>query len=498
MADSAGAAVAIPTANFRKQAIVVIHGMGEQMPMDTIKNFVDAAWRNDTSIHTREKLPNVAEMWSKPDIRTGSLELRRITTRQSKDTPSFPKGVRSDFYELYWADLSAGSTWSEVKDWIFGLLLRNPLTRVPRDVFLAWLLLWVAALIVIFLSIVTVLPADASIGPIKFWEYPPLRWFAGLQSWQSALIAAGLAWGMHQLLLPTFGRVVRYTRAKPENIAARKDIRQRGLDLLAELHKGEYERIILVGHSLGSIVAYDLITYFWAARPQSHTIERNNPDELPALVALETALNNSPAGVAGPNSEFLARQGALCKLLRHRPKPKDGAPDSRWLITDLITLGSPLAHAEFLLANSRTDLDERVKQREFPICPPLREKLDPLVQTRAQEAGLPFDAQDPRLLCFPLDEQNPKTGWQLHHAAPFAVVRWTNIFDPASFIFCGDIISGPLAPVFGPGIIDIDIAKGRSRCSFTHTKYWTGADPTPLRITELRKALNLAGQDREV
>ena len=36
--------------------------------------------------------------------------------------------------------------------------------------------------------------------------------------------------------------------------------------LLENLHRGEYERIIVVGHSLGSILAYDLISYFWAAR----------------------------------------------------------------------------------------------------------------------------------------------------------------------------------------------------------------------------------------
>ena len=43
---------------------------------------------------------------------TGSLELRRITTRESiASAPEFPAGVRTDFYELYWADLTAGTTW---------------------------------------------------------------------------------------------------------------------------------------------------------------------------------------------------------------------------------------------------------------------------------------------------------------------------------------------------------------------------------------------------
>jgi len=93
------------------QAVVVIHGMGEQIPMDTIKGFVGAVWQKDDII-TANGLPDPAEVWSKPDARTGSLELRRITTRESiVSLPQFPNGVRTDFYELYWADLIGGATW---------------------------------------------------------------------------------------------------------------------------------------------------------------------------------------------------------------------------------------------------------------------------------------------------------------------------------------------------------------------------------------------------
>ena len=54
---------AAPVAHFPKQAIVVIHGMGEQMPMDTIKGFVRAAWETTTDLATTE-LPNPTEVWS--------------------------------------------------------------------------------------------------------------------------------------------------------------------------------------------------------------------------------------------------------------------------------------------------------------------------------------------------------------------------------------------------------------------------------------------------
>ena len=97
------------------QAVIVIHGMGEQAPTDTIKGFVNAVWQKDDVV-TATGLPNSTEVWSKPDARTGSLELRRITTRESiASPPTFPQGVRTDFYELYWADLTAGATWELVK-----------------------------------------------------------------------------------------------------------------------------------------------------------------------------------------------------------------------------------------------------------------------------------------------------------------------------------------------------------------------------------------------
>src|SRR5262245_45472428 len=107
-----------------------------------LKGFVRAVWETDATV-TANGLPNPAEVWSKPDVRTGSLELRRITTRQSIPTRTFSSGVRSDFYELYWADLSGSSTWSQVQDWIAGLLLRNPVSRVPYQVLPAWIILWI-------------------------------------------------------------------------------------------------------------------------------------------------------------------------------------------------------------------------------------------------------------------------------------------------------------------------------------------------------------------
>ena len=47
----------------------MIHGMGEQRPMDTIKAFVKAVWETEEVI-TANKLPHPTQVWSKPDVRT--------------------------------------------------------------------------------------------------------------------------------------------------------------------------------------------------------------------------------------------------------------------------------------------------------------------------------------------------------------------------------------------------------------------------------------------
>jgi hypothetical protein len=66
-----------PTSSFPKQPIVVIHGMGEQVPMDTLRGFVRAVWETDSEI-TKNGLPNPAEVWSKPDLRSELMCSRSI------------------------------------------------------------------------------------------------------------------------------------------------------------------------------------------------------------------------------------------------------------------------------------------------------------------------------------------------------------------------------------------------------------------------------------
>jgi hypothetical protein len=479
-----------------KQAIVVIHGIGEQIPMGTLRAFVRGVWETDASLTLAGGAGvNPQEVWSKPDHRTGSLELRRITTRRTKPVDAFPAGVRSDFYELYWADLSAGSTWGHIQAWLFGLLLRGP-SRVPARVFTAWVLLWILTLIVATLLLGAVLPRESlNEFPGLLWTLPPFAWISGLSASFLTGLTALFAWATGYVVIPYIGRIVRYTRAIPDNVQARQRIRERGLALLGKLHEREdYERVIVVGHSLGAILAYDLVSYFWATRRDAREIEPGTA-EFAALQELEAAaagMAQAPADAAALD-RFLAAQRGLCGHLRKRKQTSDGGRNRRWLITDLVTLGSPLGHAEFLLAKSREDFEQRRDAREFAANPPLREVIEPENVAFAQKAQLLVDTNDPRLCSFPDDANN----WVLHHAAAFAAVRWTNIHDPAQAVFFGDIVSSPAAPVFGSGVVDIDLSVRRGKAGkFSHIDYWSvpDKDDPPAHIVELRTALDLAGE----
>src|SRR5436309_1336739 len=78
------------------------------------------------------------------------------------------------------------------------------------------------------------------------------------------------------------------------------------------------------------------------------------------------------------------------------------------------TLGSPLAHADVLLAKDSETFELGRHQREFPTCPPQQE-----------------DDRDRELLECVYYRGNQEVEVRiLHHGAPFAVTRWTNLYFP--------------------------------------------------------------------
>ncbi|HUV32059.1 MAG TPA: hypothetical protein VMW31_00685 [Devosiaceae bacterium] len=527
----------------RKQAVVVVHGMGEQRPLQTLRDFVEAAYQRDLSLtpddpRFRVDLDNGEQLnrvWIVPDDTTGSEVLRRITTTESL------VGVRTDFYEFYWADIMSGTPLDRVTAWLWGLLLRSPF-RVPRrtKIVLAWLLLWALTGLFVLLGY---LIADPDAGPFHDWVTgaarllntfnPSLGWafvaagvallgarlavtrpvqrtgfklpaalvavglvllfvlpqpVAATGRFWAGMLAAAVALVTWMLIVPYVGDVVRYARATPNTVASRKQVRDRGLGLLRALHERKltrrgstpyYDRIVLVGHSLGAIIAYDLLLHLWEEIGPTHKHGTLPPAVVTALNAVDDPFventwnpdkNPELGGIQSFDlPAFRNMQADVYKALMNSGQG--------WLISDFVTLGSPLAHAEFLLTDSRDHLKRSFEERVFAASPPRPD----------------------------LPNSSMLYGWGdrvfAHFAAPFAAVRWTNIFDESWFPLAGDAVSGSVRGVFGPGIEEHDVKMSHGRWLgplgrfVTHTLYWSraGGKSQPLggHVARLRDALDI-------
>lgn len=444
-ASSTSSATAPAVVNVKKkQAVVVIHGMGEQRPMSTLRGFVEAVWTTDhflsrvyfSNIDPGAVPPN--QSWISPDAKTGSYEQRRITT------PYDINGRRTDFFEIYWADITQGTTRERLYAWMKSLLWRKR-ADIPAD---AVRLYWATALFALLLLVATVV-----LG-YSFWQ----GWVVG---WKATLItaaAAALFWLVDQFVLPYFGDVASYVRAEPGTVEKRAEVRERGLALLRKLSDDDsYDRIVLVSHSLGSIIAYDLLQILWAERRPWNLHPQRDAATLAAARNVG-AVSHLPSQrfetwTAPQLDTFRQNQWALYKILRNRKRS--------WKISDFVTLGSPLTHAEFLVAQNKAEWQTGVLERQFAICPPLSD-----------------NSHAPTIL---FNQGRDRLGVELsaiHHGAAFAATRWINIYDIGNLLTTGDPISGHMWENFGPGVDNVLIEIRRARPwplkrLFTHTLYWS-------------------------
>ncbi|CAN7172696.1 hypothetical protein [Mesorhizobium sp. LjRoot246] len=429
------------------QAVVIVHGMGEQRPMDTLRGFVQAVWSHDLGrapfyAHVADPADpagaTINQSWITPDSRTNSYELRRITTPYDVD------GRRTDFYELYWADITQGTTRGRLAAWVTNLLWRKP-SDIPPDARQLYL--------VTLLAVIVVLCAALALAT-SVWQ-GNISWLAGTLV---TVLASLIIWAVDRFGLPYFGDVAAYVRAEAATVEKRALIRERGLRLLKRLMTDDsYDRIVLVSHSLGSMIAYDLLQILWADfRPRKLEAIRDKA-KLKAIRAIDKA-TLVVDGSAWPGSlddlaGFRRNQWELYRQLRtgdadHRP----------WKISDFVTLGSPLTHSEFLVTYNLAEFRRGIAERLFSACPPIAEGAAAGGTVLYQEGRSP----------------SGKPQRAVHHGAVFAATRWTNIFDSGNGWLTGDPISGPMAENFGPGVENVQVElRGSLGRVFTHTLYWS-------------------------
>jgi hypothetical protein len=359
-------------------AVVIVHGVGEKRPMETLDDFAKTA--------LRPRSTEGEKTWdyrSRPTEITDSYEARRFTSAQA------------DVYEYHWSYLMTADKYAGAMPMALRLLLRRP-SSVPDALLGIWRRTWT-----VVLAILLVIPALFVTGYALNTDVP--AWIIGLII--SAVVLV-FWFGLYRMAAKALVNstttslvdAARYLDPSPFSYAARRAIRGGLADLLHALHDGRYSRIVVVAHGVGTYIAYDALTASWA----------------------------------DPRRQ-----------------------ENNWRITDFVTIGAPMALADFLIA--RPGLFSGFKKSDGAMR---RELFEGLVRRGVL------------VLCPPPSETLPV---DTSHS-PFAVTRWTNLWFPVTRgSLHGDWFGGALAPLFGPGIRDIAVRGNepeRFRRGSAHTEYF--------------------------
>ncbi len=289
-------------------------------------------------------------------------------------------------------------------------------------------------------------------------------------------------------LTPVMTDSARMFSGSPVNIPNQNRIRSRGMQLLTALHASSgprrYDRVIVLAHSLGTVVAYRLLAHYWGKVYDQLDLAGTKAaaDAVEAAAAALEAAPDDPQRLL----DWRAAVRAYGRELNTASKPGKSSP---WRISDFITIGSPLTYASLLMEESDDAFREQAKvYKRHPTSPP-QPRTD-----QGPKAGKIFDGMWP------------------HHAAPFAATAWTNLYFPHHAIVNGDIIGGPLRGSIdkvrlGHGIIDVPLDHDTTVSGFTHGEYWRwpvrdalelrpqavgAAEPTPPpHVAALRDAFGL-------
>jgi len=421
-----------------RQAVVIVHGMGEQRPLDMLNRFIETAI---PGTNTAQPVTGNPVFYSRPDNVSDSYESRRYL---APETDSY---AQTEFFEYHWAHLMQGNKFSDVWLTFRRMMLQLP-WQVPTGLRGIWLIFWG----IIVWAVWYFLNTDINFGGMS------------VDKVVSAIVGGGVAatsltWLLTKFLpgkiSSSFVDVVRYLDTSPRSYGVRKAIRKGMFEFLQNLHKtGRYQRVVVVAHSLGAYIAYDGISYLWTQMNQKHCAPQNGEMNTAVRQKLEDEADALLKNNKTDPKDFRDAQRKLWQAMRAQGNP--------WLITDFITVGTPMYMADQLFTRNRTDFDAKINLQNIVTCPP--------------QPDSPGSTPGKTLYTYPYNN-----GPVIYHAAPFAVVRWTNMWFPASLGFFGDWFGGPLRSLFGNGILDIPLSGNKPKRylpALAHTLYFSFPDDT--------------------
>jgi hypothetical protein len=418
------------TYNIKRQAVVIIHGIGEQRPMETLRGFVKGI-KAELEAGDNAQAEKRSTVRSKPDSVGDIYETVRLSMDSARDRPI------TDFYEFYWAHNMRSNQFGHMVTWVRRLVFTG-ISNVPTRLKRLWWSIWV--LFLVFMAVVIYFSCGGHYSALRRIIAP----LAAIFIFPLLVSLAGTI--AKKFILNYAGDAARYFTPDPDNIGERSHIRQQGITFLQKLHTitsgSQVDRIIIVAHSLGSVVAYDLMRLLWSEYNKVFTPKLDmDQRQLKALDAFELTEDRQSL------KAFRAQQFAAWQEQRLNGNP--------WLISDFITLGGALNAADYFIV-SQEPFETLVKQRELPVCPPLKDEKD----GKMIYCPPAFDI-----------EGKKRSVWLLNWSAMFAVTRWTNIY------FRSDYVGGPMKRKFGNGVLDIEKPrKGFFLFPGGHTDYWNLGD----------------------
>jgi hypothetical protein len=425
----------------KRQAVIVIHGMGEQRPMETLRSFVKGV---KVALERADPLEKKSTVRSKPDSIGDIYETVRLSMDSTRNRPI------TDFYEFYWAHNMRGTKFSQMLTWIMRLVF-TPVSKVPVRLQKIWWTIWILFAVVI--TVVVVLCFGNNLSTIK----KLLASLAAIFIFPFLLSAVGAI--IKTVFLNAAGDAARYFTPEPDNIAERSHIRQQGISFLQKLHQiqtiEKMDRIVVVAHSLGTVVAYDLMRLLWTTYNEVYKPQLEVKQ--PFLEALDKFT------VTDKNLEEFRQ----LQLATWDEQKGIGNP---WLISDFVTLGAAINAADYFMVTQES-FANLIKQREMPVCPPAKDEKD---NSMIYNCWPPYEI-----------EGKKRTIKLLNHGALFAVTRWTNIF------YSSDYVGGPMQRKFSNGIKDVEVPR-KSVWFYPggHTDYWNVKDKQNA-LDEIVRAMNL-------
>jgi hypothetical protein len=271
----------------RRVAVVVVHGMGQQVPYETLGLLAEC-------LTDLEGTPTPRAVIDRVQLTPDGAPLSRVEV-------TLPR-ADVHVYEGYWAPLTAGKVglwdtisfllsgfiagvWSRIrggqfKRWMFDKMQELPIK--PGTVLS--LVIALSALVLLSLPALWALSQWNDIQKDGFWTYLSAHSFV----FALALVLLGLyALGLWYVLVEFVGDVALYVSAHTVSRfeETRTAIQQVVVTVLRQVYlaqrngKPEYDRVVLVGHSLGTVVAYDALnaSIAWDRDEQGgvhHVVER--------------------------------------------------------------------------------------------------------------------------------------------------------------------------------------------------------------------------------